>query len=69
MSHRFIKKRDKNLLTNYRPISLIPVLGKIFKKVIYNNLYPYFETNNIITPFQSGFRKNDSYISVSVHYA
>ena len=38
------KKESKNLLTNCRPISLLPVCGKIFEKCIYNSLYRYLQT-------------------------
>ena len=54
---------SKNILKNYRPISLLPVRGKIFEKCIYNSLYFYLESNNIVSKFQSGFRKGDSCIS------
>ena len=57
------KKESKNMLKNYRPISLLPVSGKIFEKSIYNCLYSYLESNNILSKFQSGFRKGDSCIS------
>ena len=30
------KKNDKQLVKNYRPISLLPILGKIFEKIIFN---------------------------------
>ena len=33
------KKGDKQLINNYRPISLLPICGKIFEKMIFNNLY------------------------------
>jgi len=33
------KKGDKTLITNYRPISLLPVFSKIFEKVLYKRLY------------------------------
>ena len=36
------KKDDKELLNNYRPISLLPVILKIFERIIYNQLYSYF---------------------------
>ena len=43
------KKESKNLIKNYRPISLLPIFGKIFEKVIYNNLFGYFETNKFLS--------------------
>ena len=57
------KKESKNLLKNYRPISLLPVCGKIFEKCIYNSLYGYLQSNDILSKSQSGFRKGDSCIS------
>ena len=47
------KKGDKQLIKNYRPISLLPICGKIFGKV-------YLHTNNLISKNQSGFRPGDS---------
>lgn len=47
---------------NYRPISLLPVWGKILDKVITNILMSYFETNKILDNLQVGFRKNNSII-------
>ena len=49
------KKGDKQLIKNYRPISLLPICGKIFEKIIFNNLYNYLNTNNLITNNQCGF--------------
>ena len=43
------KKGDKQLIKNYRSISLHPICGKIFEKIIFNNLYSYFNANYIIT--------------------
>ena len=57
------KKEDKTLVKNYRPISLLPILGKMFEKCIYDSIYGYFEDNNLFTSCQSGFRKGDSCIS------
>ena len=54
------KKGDKQLISNYRPISLLPVCSKIFEKIIFNNLYSYLVTNNLISANQSGFRPGDS---------
>ena len=54
------KKKDKQLITNYRPISLLPILAKVFEKIIFKNLYNYLISNNLITKNQSGFRPGDS---------
>ena len=54
------KKGDKQLIKNYRPISLLPICGKILEKLIFNELYSYLNTNNLITKKQSGFRPGDS---------
>ena len=54
------KKGDKQAIKNYRPISLLPICGKIFEKVIFNQLYSYLSANNLITKNQSGFRPRDS---------
>ena len=57
------KKGDKQLIKNYRPISLLPICGKIFEKIIFNNMYTYLHTNNLLTKNQSGFRPGDSTIN------
>ena len=54
------KKGDKQSIKNYRPISLLPICGKIFEKIIFNNLYSYLNVNNLIIKNQSGFRPCDS---------
>ena len=54
------KKGDKQLIKNYRPISLLPICGKVLEKLIFNHLYFYLQTNNLITKNQSGFRPGDS---------
>ena len=54
------KKEDKQLVKNYRPISLLPICGKIFEKLIFDGLYLYLVSNNLITKNQSGFVPGDS---------
>ena len=57
------KKGDKNDIVNYRPISVLPLCGKIFEKLIYKSLYNHFEVNSILNTNQSGFRTGDSCIN------
>ena len=49
------KKDDKTNKENYRPISIPPNLSKIYERLMYDQLYPYF--NKIFSKFQCGFRK------------
>ena len=54
------EKGDKQLIKNYRPISLLPICSKIFEKIISKNLYSYLNANILLTKNQSGFRPGDS---------
>ena len=49
------KKGDKQLLENYRPVSLLPMLGKVFEKILFNNMFEYLQENNLLCENQSGF--------------
>ena len=57
------KKKSKNDKSNYRPISLLPILSKIFEKIIFESLYSYFIKNNLLVNCQSDFIKGDSCVS------
>ena len=54
------KGGDRRVKGNYRPISLLPLFGKLFEKVIAKRLRSYFENNDILTYHQFGFRKSYS---------
>ncbi len=54
------KKENEELLENYRPVSTLPVFGKIFEKIIYNRLYSFFVSRGLIYENQFGFRKGHS---------
>ncbi len=53
-----LKKRnlDNTVLSNYRPISNLPFIGKIIEKVVFNQLNNYLNSNGYLDNFQSGFR-------------
>ena len=57
-----LKKNVENnkLITNYRQISVLPVISKIFETVISEQLSDYFLTNNLLCSQQYGFKKNFS---------
>lgn len=54
------KSGDPSDVNNYRPISIICVIAKVFEKLIFNQLSAYVNQSNILSPFQSGFRSNFS---------
>lgn len=43
--------------TNFIPITLLPIIGKIFQKCIYFRLYKYLEKYDLISSKQYGFRR------------
>ena len=56
------KKSDKHILKIYRPVSLLPICGKIFDRFVSKSLFEYFINNDLISPNQSGFKPGDSCI-------
>ena len=57
------KKSEKNLKSNYRPISLLPIFGKVLEKLMYDSLYSHLVLCNLLDPNQSGFCPGDSTIN------
>ena len=54
------KKGNEELFENYRPISTLPVFGKLFEKLIYSRLYNFLISQKILNENQFGFRKGHS---------
>ena len=54
------KKGSRTDPKNYRPISLLPLISKIFERAIHDQLQHFLEENKILYKYQSGFRKNHS---------
>ena len=56
------KKGNPTKVQNYRPISLLPLPGKVMEKLIHQHLSMYLENNSWLEPVQHGFRKSHSTI-------
>ena len=54
------KSKEKNLVNNFRPISLLITLSKILEKLMHKRVYAYLEENNLIYNSQYGFRPRHS---------
>ena len=54
------KKDDPEHIENYRPISTLPIFGKILEKIIYERLYSFLMAQKVINPNQFGFRRGHS---------
>ena len=61
------KKKDKTDVGNYRPISVLGVVSKIFEKSVLVQIERYYKDNNIIYDFQSGFRHDYSTETSLIH--
>ena len=51
------KKYDPHLVDNFRPISFLPAISKMFEKIVFNQMYDYFDRNKLLYTSQYGFRK------------
>jgi hypothetical protein len=54
--------KPKHLVTSYHPISLLPMLGKLFEKLLLKRITPIIKEKNIIPNTQFGFRSYHSTI-------
>ena len=57
------KKNEKNLKSNYCPICLLPIFGKMLEKLVYDSLYSHLVSFDLLNPNQSGFRPGDSTVN------
>ena len=51
------KKGPRDLIENYRPISILPAISKIMERILYEQIYQYLSENSLLTEHQYGFRK------------
>ena len=54
------KKEDKLIMDNYRPVSLLSSISKIFEKIVHKQLSKYFKDNKLFYKSQYGFRDEHS---------
>ena len=57
------QKESCQLTKTYRPISLLPICGKLLEKIIFDEIYTHLQENNLLSPKQSGFRPGDSTVN------
>ena len=50
------KNGERDDRSNYRPISVLPVLSRLFERLVYDQLYNHLDKNKLLYKFQSGFR-------------
>ena len=60
MTMLLYKKDDRCVVGNYRPVSLLNALSKVFERAAYNQLSDYFKDNNLFYEHQYGFREQHS---------
>ena len=54
---------SRNEVSNYRPISVLPVVSRLFEKLVYDQLYTYLNTNSLIHSGQSGLQSFHSVLT------
>ena len=60
------KGNENNIVSNYRPISLLPILSKVYEKVMYDRLIAFIDVHKLLYELQFGFRKNHSTCSALI---
>ena len=61
------KASQKDILSNYRPISLLPAFSKVFEKIMFNKIMAYLDANNILYEHQYGFRPKHNTTHPIIH--
>ena len=58
--HPIHKSGDPDNPSNFRPISILPVIAKVVEKVVQHQLHHYLASNHLLSPSQHGFRPRHS---------
>ena len=54
----FKNSGSDEVMKNYRPVSLLPVLSKVLERIVYNRLFKFLIRNKLLHPSQYGFQEN-----------
>ncbi len=60
------KSEDKSKCENYRPISILSIVSKVFEKEVFRQMYTYVNESNLLSKYQSGFRPQHSTLSALI---
>ena len=63
------KSKDRLVCTNYRPVSLLPVVSKILERIIHKRLYCFLTQHQLLYNSQYGFRNNHSTVNAVAEFA
>lgn len=61
------KKNDPKYCNNYRPISLLCCISKVFERLLFDHIFLFLKKNKLLNPNQSGFIPKDSTINQLLH--
>ena len=61
------KKNDKTEVGNYRPVSILSIISKVFERVVYDQVESYLDQKKLLYKFQSGFRSRFSTDTCLIH--
>lgn len=62
------KSGSRDLFNNYRPISVLPVLSKIYEKCVHQQIIDHLEINNLLSDSQFGFRAHRSTELATIYF-
>ena len=61
------KKKSKTDAGNYRPVSVLSIISKVFERVVFNQLNKFLTDQNLLYELQSGFRSSYSTDTCLIH--
>ena len=61
------KAKDKMFISNYRPVSILPIFSKIYERIMYKRLLSFLNKHNILYQYQFGFRENHGVNSALIY--